>query len=237
MGSRRAATWRTGDCDCPRRGIVWPQSLGGGSGIVGAVRKVVAGARCVICVGGFCCCGRVLEALRARVCDDDRGGTLPGGMLYMLVMLLLSAGLGGDGDLVVRPRFPDRTPLLSMLFFRSGSLFSPLRVSMLGRRLDATDGFRESSAREALRECASDMSFRGIVSAKLGSVSSRMSDRGRILAQEDALMDCPRSSPKLLPTITWVLSDPGDVTNEEPLALSNEGQDSHCGPFPGEGCE
>jgi hypothetical protein len=122
-------------------------------------------------------------------------------MLYILLMLLLSAGLAGDGDLGDRPRWADLMPLLSMLGLRSGSLFSPLRMSTLGRRLDATEGFRDSSRREVLRKWFSERSFRGIVSAKLGSVSSRMSDRGRILAQEDALVDSPLGSPKLLPTM------------------------------------
>lgn len=103
-------------------------------------REVVASARWLPCVANFGRCGRVRETLRALVCDDDRGGTLPGGMLYILVML------SGLADLM---------PLLSMLVLLSGSLFSALRVSVLGRRLD-------------------------VVSARLGSVSSRMSDRGRI---------------------------------------------------------
>jgi hypothetical protein len=73
-------------------------------------------------------------------------------MLYILLMLLLSAGLAGDEDLGDRPRWADLMPLLSMLGLRSGSLFSPLRMSMLGRRLDATEGFRDSSRREVLRK-------------------------------------------------------------------------------------
>jgi hypothetical protein len=160
-------------------------------------KTIVAGARCATCW----IVARDLEALRARDRDEDRGGTLPGGMLYILDMLLLSARLGGDGDLEDRPRGAVLMPLLSKLVFLSGSLFSTLRVSMLGRRLDATEGFRKRSGRDALCESFSVFAFRASVSAKLGSVSSRMSDKGRIFAQDDALMECPLGSPKLLPTI------------------------------------
>jgi hypothetical protein len=101
-------------------------------------------------IGGTEVGWRVREALRARTRDDERGGMLPGGMLYTLEMLK-SAGLGGDGVLLAgRPRCVDLAPLLSMLAFLSGSLFSAIRVSMLGR-LDATDGFRDSSERDVLR--------------------------------------------------------------------------------------
>lgn len=127
---------------------------------------------------------------------------MPCAMLYILDMLLLSAGLGGDGVLEDLPRWTDLMPLLlSKLALLSGSLFSPLRVSILGRRFEATDGFRERSGREALRGCLSVGGFRSSVSAKLGSVSSRMSDRGRIFAQEETLVEYPLGSPKLLPTM------------------------------------
>ena len=111
---------------------------------------------------------------------------LPGGMLYMLEMLK-SAGLDGDGVLLAgRPRCTDLAPLLSMLAFLSGSLFSANRMSMLGR-LDATEGFRDSSERDVQRNrLLSRGVFRGSVSAKLGSVISRISDRGRVLAHEEA---------------------------------------------------
>lgn len=72
-----------------------------------------------------------------------------------------------------------------MLVFLSGSRFSASRESRLGR-LDAADGFRVSSVRDILRgSCFSERSLLGIVSAKLGSVISRMSDNGRVLAQDD----------------------------------------------------
>jgi hypothetical protein len=158
---------------------------------------IVAGARCTTCS----IVARGLEVLRARDRDDDRGGTLPGGIPYILDMMLLSAGLGGDGVLEVRSRWAFLRPLLSELVFLSGSLLSTLRVSMLGRRLEATEGFRERSGRDTLCERFSIVAFRATVSAKLGSVSSRMSDKGRIFAQDDALMECPLGSPKLLSTI------------------------------------
>lgn len=96
----------------------------------------------------------------------------------------------GDGVLLDgRPRFAHPTLLLSMLVFLPGSLFSASRVSMLGR-LDAIEGFRERSVRDALRgRLLSENSLWGIVSAKLGSVSSRMSERGRVLAQEATLQE------------------------------------------------
>lgn len=169
-----------------------------GGGMLGTILSVVvAGPRWVIFWSG----GRDLEVLRARVRDEERRGTLPGGMLYILDMLLLSAGLGGDGVLEDRPRWTDLMPLLSKLIFRSGSLFSPLRLSPLGRRFEATDGFREISGRDVLRGSFSKTGFRSSVSARLGSVSSRMSERGRILAQEETLVECPLGSPKLLPTM------------------------------------
>jgi hypothetical protein len=145
----------------------------------------VAGTRCEMDIGGTGGGGRrVREALRALTRDDERGGMLPGGMLYMLEMLK-SAGLGGDGVLLAgRPRCTDLAPLLSMLAFLSGPLFSASRVSMLGR-LDATEGFRASSERDVLRgRLQSKGGFRDSVSARLGSVSSRMSDRGRVFAHE-----------------------------------------------------
>jgi hypothetical protein len=169
-----------------------------------------------------------LEALRARVREEERGGTLPGGMLYILDMLLLSAGLGGDGVLEDRPRWTNLMPLLSRLVFLSGSLFSPQRFPILGRRLEATEGCRERSGRDVLRDCLSGRGLRSRGSARLGSVSSRISDRGRIFVHEETLMECPLSSPKLLPTMpprpmTGLPSDPGDVRKETPLSLSNEG--------------
>lgn len=135
-----------------------------------------------------------------RVRDDDRGGTLPGGTLYILDKLWLSARFGGDGVLKDRPRGTVLMPLPSMLFFLSRPLFSKLRKSLLGR-LDTTEIFREKSGREALRTLLSKSSLRGIVSAKLGSVSSRISDKGRILAQDVTLTECPLDSPKLLLTM------------------------------------
>lgn len=122
-------------------------------------------------------------------------------MLYILDMLWLSAGLGGEGVLEARPLWIDLMPLLSRLIFRSGSLFSTLRISMLGRRLDATDVFRDKSGRDALREGLSERGFGGSGSARLGSVSSRISDRGRIFDHEDGLTGCPFGSPKSLPTM------------------------------------
>lgn len=145
---------------------------------------------------------------------------MPGGMLYILDMLWLSAGLGGDGVLEVRPLWTDRMPLLSWLVLRSGSLFSPLRVSKLGRRLEATDGFRERSGRDALHDGLSERGFGGGGSARLGSVSSRISDKGRILDHEDALPGCPFGSPKSLPTMLLQLSVLYDSRNEGALSLS-----------------
>jgi len=96
---------------------------------------------------------------------------------------------------------------------------------MLGRRRDATDTFRETSVREA-------QGRRAIVSAKLGSVSSRISDRGRVLAHEDAI-ECPLGSPTVLPTMppqagARLPSGPSGVRNEEPLGCScdERGSDS-----------
>ena len=88
-------------------------------------------------------------------------------------------------------------PLLSMLFFLAGSMFSACRVSKLGRRLDATDGFSDISVRDVLRGRLLNMTFRGRVSATLDSVTSRMSDRGRGFAHEEAT-ECPLGSPRLL---------------------------------------
>lgn len=65
-------------------------------------------------------------------------------------MLILSAGLGGDGVLEKRPRWVDVMPVLSVLFFLSGS-FSTRRVSLLRRLLDETEAFRDISLREVLR--------------------------------------------------------------------------------------
>ena len=58
-----------------------------------------AGIHFVACKGCLCIVCWDRDTLWARVRDDDRGGTLAGGMLYTLDMLLLSAGLGGDGVL------------------------------------------------------------------------------------------------------------------------------------------
>lgn len=112
-----------------------------------------------------------------------------------MLEILKSAGLGGDGVLLrFRPRCADLRPLLSKLAFLSGSLFSANRESRLGR-LDAMDGLRVRSLRDMLRgRWFSDMSFLGIVSARLGSVSSWMSDSGRVLAQEVTLLDSPLGS-------------------------------------------
>lgn len=165
---------------------MWPAPLDGGCGIIGIVCvAVVAGSRWIVDECGAEGACRVREAPGARVRDDERGGTLPGGILYILETLLLSAGLGGDGVLEDRPQQIDLPPLLSMLFFLSGSRFSPCRVSVLGRRFDATEGFRDTSGRDVFRgRLLSERSLRGIVSARLGSVSSRMSDKGRAFAHE-----------------------------------------------------
>ena len=175
--------------------------------------------------------------------DEERGGTLPGGILYILETLLLSAGLGGDGVLEDRPRYMDLPPLLSILTFLSGSRFSPCRVSVLGRRFDAAECFRVISGRDVLRgRLLSDKSLRGIVSARLGSVSSRISDRGRAFAQEGACKDGALGSPKELPTmppppVFLLPSDSGDATNDEQLTRSKEGRVSGYGPVPGCDCE
>jgi hypothetical protein len=115
----------------------------------------------------------------------------------------LSAGLGGDGVLEGRPRRPDLRPLLSELTFLSGSLFSG-RLSMLGRCFDTNEGFRDSDSdgRDELgARLDSEWSLCGIASARLGSVSSRMSDKGRVFAQDGALAECPLGSPKVLLTM------------------------------------
>lgn len=58
---------------------------------------------------------------------------------------------------------------------------------MLGRRFDTAEGLRDTSGRDALRgRLLSERSLRGMVSAKLGSVSSRMSDRGRAFVHDGA---------------------------------------------------
>ena len=121
----------------------------------------------------------------------------------------------------------DLMPLLSMLFFLSGSTFSPWRLSLLGRRLAATEGFRDMSVRELLRGKLVVRAFRGRVSAKLDSVTSRMSDNGRGFAHEEA-MECPLCSPRWLPSVPlramiWPLSDAGEARKEEILARSGEG--------------
>lgn len=55
----------------------------------------------------------VREMLRARAFEEERGGTLPGGMLYILDRLC-SPGLGGDGVLEAsRPRVVDLMPFRS----------------------------------------------------------------------------------------------------------------------------
>jgi hypothetical protein len=167
--------------------MVSPAPRGGGGWSEGTVLNVARAGTCwAMDIGGTGGGGRVLEALRALTRDDERGGILPGGMLYMLEMLK-SAGLGGDGVLLAgRPRCTDLAPLLSMLAFLSGSLFSANRVSILGR-LDATDGFRDISERDVLRRrLLSKGGLRGSISARLGSVSSRMSERGRVFAHEGA---------------------------------------------------
>lgn len=79
-GSRDAATVRRGDWDCPRLGMVLPAPRGGGGGRLGTMYVADGtGTR-----SGTACDGpegRCRGALRALVRDDDRGGTLPGGML------------------------------------------------------------------------------------------------------------------------------------------------------------
>lgn len=125
--------------------------LGGWRGIVGIALIVFVAVACVMCIGGICCGCRVREVLGARGREEDRGGTLPAGTLYILHMLTLSAGLDGDGVLEARPLQVDLIPLLSMLFFRSGSMFSPCRLSLLGRRPVAAEGRRDISVREMLR--------------------------------------------------------------------------------------
>jgi hypothetical protein len=178
--------------------------------------------------GGF----RLREALWVRIREDERRGTLPGGMLYILEMLM-----SGDGVLLEgRPRCADLAPLLSMLVFLSGSLFSASRASILGR-LDAMEGLRDRSTREVLRgKLLSEINLCGIVSAKLGSVISRISDRGRAFAHEVALLEFPLGSLKLLATMPpkAATSEAGDGGYE---GLSSEGRDSDGGPFPGDGCE
>jgi hypothetical protein len=116
-------------------------------------------------------------------------------MLNMLEKLL-SSGLFGDGvRLEVRPRFADLRPYrsVSWLFFLSGSLFSPYRLSMLGLR--RPDGLRD---KELLRAAESERSLGGIVSAKLGSVISRMSESERILGQGEALTESALGSERVL---------------------------------------
>ena len=159
------------------------------------------GTRCKIVIFGIGGGGRDREALRARARDDERGGTLPGGMLYILEKLL-SAGLDGDGvRLGGRPRRLDLTSLLSKLIFLSGSLFSA-RLSRLGGFFDRDEGFRERDTREVLRgRLFSTRSLCGIASAKLGSVSSRISDKGRAFAQEGAFAEWPLCSPEVLLTM------------------------------------
>lgn len=159
-----------------------------------------AGKHCVVCEDCLRVAFRDRDTLRARVRDDDRGGTLAGGTLYMLDMLLLSAGLGGDGVLKDRPRWIDLISLLSKLSFFSGSLFSACRVSRLGRGFDAMECFRTSSVRETLCCMLPQRYFRGMESTRLGSVNSRMSERGRVLAQEDAT-EYALGSPKPLLTM------------------------------------
>jgi hypothetical protein len=135
--------------------------------------------------------------------EDDRGGTLPGGMLYILETLWLSIGLGGDGDLDDCLRYIDLPPLLSMLVFLSTSRVSPHRVSMLGRHLDAAEGLRDTSGRDVLRGILPLLvrSLRGMVSARLDSVSSRMSDKGRVFAHEGACREGALCSPNELLTM------------------------------------
>lgn len=70
--------------------------------MLGAALCVGVAVGCMIFIGGICC--RVLEVLCARGLDEDRGGTLLAGMLYILVILLSSATLAGDGVLEERPR-------------------------------------------------------------------------------------------------------------------------------------
>jgi hypothetical protein len=128
---------------------------------------------------------------------------------------------------------------VSWLVFVSGSLFSANLLSVLGRRLDATDGLRDTEV--LLGTEFSERSFGGMESTRLGSVSSLMSERGRIFAQEVTLAEIALGSPKTLLTIppqpmTWVVvSDPGD--NAALVVPSVEQRSSEGWPFPGGGCE
>lgn len=116
-------------------------------------------------------------------------------------------------------------------------------MSVLGRRLDAADGLRDTSGREVLRvKLLSDRSLRGIVSARLGSVSSRISDKGRDFIHDGACRDGALVSPKELSTMPPLLMprvpfDTGGATKDESLTRSNEGRASEHGPAPGCDCE
>lgn len=204
---------------------------------------VGAGIRGFLNEGGAAWACRFREALRTRVREEDRGGTLPGAMLYILETLLLSAGLGGDGVLEDLPRYIDLPPLLSVLVFLPGSRFSPCHVSVLGRRLDAADAFCVTSGRDVLRgRLLSECNRRGTVSARLGSVSSRMSDKGRTFAHAGACREGALGSLEELPTIppllaTRLLFKSGDVAEDELLPRSREGRVPENGPAPGWYCE
>jgi hypothetical protein len=91
---------------------------------------------------------------------------------------VLSAGLGGDGVAESRPLLSE---ILFSVSFLPGPLFSAKWLSKLGRRLEATERFRES---ESLQAVFSGGSLRGATSTRLGSVSSRISDNGRVLVAQ-----------------------------------------------------
>lgn len=166
------------------------------------------------------------DAPHARTRDDERGGIVAGGILYILVMLLSSTALGGVGDPGSCSRCRDAISLYSTLFVLSCSQVSVTRASTIGRGFEVADCLRDRSGRGKGWKVASERSFFGIVSAKLGSVSSRISDNGRILAHDVAQMDCPRGSPKpqVIPPVSesLVFSFPVDDTNSRSRSRSTK---------------
>lgn len=125
-----------------------------------------------------------------------------------------------------------------MLVFLSGSLFSVNRVSRLGR-LDATDGLRVRSFRDALRgSCLPERSLLGTVSARLGSVISWMSDNGRVFAQDVKFISWPLKSPLPPPTMPLLSnpSGPDGVDGRQLAARPWERWTSEGGPLLGGGC-
>lgn len=91
---------------------------------------------------------------------------------------VLPAGLGDDEVAESRPLLSE---ILFSVSFLPGPLFSAKWLSTLGRRLEATGRFRES---EGLQAVFSGGSLRGVTSTKLGSVSPRISDNGRVLVAQ-----------------------------------------------------